>query len=107
LHVSASERVDDAGELDQEPVAGGLTMRPWCSGAQRLESGERSFFVDLDQAGIAGNIGREDRCKPAGGALWIHPRHSTSGSIEIVPEITSKRSARCMPTHVFTGMIIR
>jgi hypothetical protein len=70
-------------------------------------AGRAFLLVGLDQAGIAGNIGREDRCKPTFDALWIHRRHSTSGSTEIVPEITSKRSARYMPTHVFTGMIIR
>jgi hypothetical protein len=43
--------------------------------AQRLEPAERSFLVGLDQAGIAGDIGREDRCKPTFDASWPNRLH--------------------------------
>jgi hypothetical protein len=47
-------------------------------GAQRLESAEGSFFVGLDQAGIAGDIGREDRCKPTFDASWRNRLHDSN-----------------------------
>jgi hypothetical protein len=69
----ATESVDDAGELDQQPVAGGLDEAAlviadlWIDhlGAQRLEPGERAFLVSLDQPRIAREIGGEDRRQPA------------------------------------------
>ena len=69
----ASEGVDDAGEFDQQPVAGGLDdaaamlgdLRIDYLGAERPQPAERPFLVGPDQSGITGNIGREDRCEPA------------------------------------------
>ena len=74
----ASERADDAGELDQEAVAGGLYDAAlvagdlWVDGlgAQRFEPAECAFLVGFDQARIAGDIGREDRREPTFDASW-------------------------------------
>ena len=65
----AAHRVDDAGELDQQAVAGDLDdaaamlrdlgvdeLAP-----NFLQSGEGSFFIDAHQAGIAGHVGGQDR----------------------------------------------
>ena len=73
LHLGrATQRVDDAGELDQEAVAGGLDdaaamlgdLRIDDFGAQRLEPAEGAFLVGFDQARVARDIGREDRREP-------------------------------------------
>ena len=76
LHFGrASERVDDAGKLDQQAVAGGLDDAALMVGdlgidqiaAERLEPAERPFFIGLDQPRIAGHIGGEDRGETADG----------------------------------------
>ena len=65
----AAHRVDDAGELDEQPVAGGLDDAAVMLGdgrvdqlrAQRLEPRERALLVGAHQPGVAGDIGGEDR----------------------------------------------
>ena len=73
LHLDrAAHRVDDAGELDEQPVAGGLDdaaavlvdlgvdqLAP-----NRLQRRERAFLVRAHQPRIAGDIGRQDRRQP-------------------------------------------
>ena len=87
LHLGrASERVDDAGELDQEAVAGRLDdaaamagdLRIDHLGAERLEPAERAFLVGLDQPRVAGDIGREDRREPTFDASWPCGLHGAS-----------------------------
>jgi hypothetical protein len=68
----AAQRVDDAGELDQQTVAhrlddpammlGNLGIRHL--GADCPEPFQGSALVDADQPQIAGDIGREDRREP-------------------------------------------
>ena len=68
----AAQRVDDAGELDEEPVAGGFDDAPLMLGdarvdqfaPQRLERRQRPFLVLPDEPRIAGDIGGEDRRQP-------------------------------------------
>jgi hypothetical protein len=70
--AGATQRVDDAGELDQEAVAcclddpAAMAVDLWIDhfGAERLEPAESPFLVGFDQARIAGDIGREDRREP-------------------------------------------
>jgi hypothetical protein len=71
----AHHRVDDAAELDQHTVAGGLDdaamilRDSWIDELKPmgLEPRERSPLVDLHEPTIADHIGGEDRCEPA---LW-------------------------------------
>src|SRR5437870_13513205 len=73
LHLGrTTQGVDDADELDQEAVAGGLDyaavmtgdLRVDHLGAERLEPAEGPFLIGFDQARVAGHIGREDRREP-------------------------------------------
>ena len=75
LHLDrAAHRIDDAGELDQEPVAGGfddaasvlLDLRIAQLAADRLQCGERAFLIHTHQARITRHIGGEDRGETAG-----------------------------------------
>jgi len=67
-------RIDDAGKFDQQAVAGGLDdaammaldLRVDHLGAQYPEPAERALLIGLDQPRVAGDIGRQDRGKPAG-----------------------------------------
>jgi hypothetical protein len=67
-----AQRIDDAGELDEQPVAGGLDDAPLVVGdagidqlaAQRLERGQRALLVLPDQPRIAGDIGGQNRRQP-------------------------------------------
>jgi hypothetical protein len=68
----AGDGFDDAGELDQQPVAGRLDhARPVLGdlrvdqlAAQRLQTRKCALFVLPHQPRIARNIGREDRREP-------------------------------------------
>ena len=73
LHLDrAAHRVDDAGELDQQAVAGGLDDAAAMLGdlgvdqfaAERLQRRERAFLVRAHQPRVAGDIGRQDRRQP-------------------------------------------
>ena len=75
LHFGrAAKRFDDAAELDEQPVAGGLdeTAPMLCDfrieelAAQRPEALQGAAFIGADQPRIARNIGRGDRGKSAG-----------------------------------------
>src|SRR5215472_15217972 len=75
LHLGrAAQCVDDAGELDQEAIAGGLDDAAAMLGdlwvehrdAQGLEPAEGAFLVGFDQPRIARDIGCEDRDRPRG-----------------------------------------
>src|SRR5215813_12205531 len=69
----AAHRIDDAGEFDQEPVAGGLDdaaamlsdlgLRHFA--AQRRQCRVRALLVLAHQPRIASNIGRQHRRQPA------------------------------------------
>jgi len=68
-----AHRVDDAGELGKEAVAGGFDDAPAVLGdleigeftANRPQRRQRALFVFTPQPRIAGNIDSEDRCQPA------------------------------------------
>jgi hypothetical protein len=101
LHLGcAAERVDDAGELDQETVAGRLddaapmarNVRFDDLDAERLEPAERAFLIGLDQTRRAGDIGREDRRKPTFDATLPCGLHGAS-PVEDNPILTSARRA--------------
>ena len=76
----AAHRVDDAGELDQEPVAGGLDDAAAVLGdhrvgefaPDRLEGGKRALLVLAHQPRVSGDIGRQNRRQPALDPLLAH-----------------------------------
>ena len=76
----AAHGIDDAGELDQHAVAGGLDDTAGMLGdlgidqfaAMRLQSRERAFLVVADQPAVAGDIGREDGRQPPLNAIVSH-----------------------------------
>src|SRR6516225_1966023 len=101
LHLSGrAERVDDAGELDQEAVAGGLDdaalmvgdLRIDDFGAQHPEPAQGPFLVGLDQARVAGDIGRDERREPTFDASWPCGLHGAS-SVADDPTRTGARRA--------------
>ncbi len=69
----ATHRIDDAGELDEQSVAGGLDDAAVMRGdgrvdqfaAQCLQPRQRALLVRPHQPRIAGDIAREDRGEPA------------------------------------------
>jgi hypothetical protein len=74
LHFDrTAHRIDDAGKLDQQAVAGGLDDAAMMLGdfridelaAQRLEAFERAFLVRPHQPRIPRHIGGEDRGETA------------------------------------------
>ena len=81
--ISAAQRVDDAGELDQEAVAGGLDDAALVLGdlrieelaAQLLEAFERALLVCPHQPRIPRHIGGEDRGETTGRG------HQVAGSV--------------------------
>src|SRR5262249_10980099 len=81
-----AQGVDNAGELDQQPVAGGLddatvmlsNFRVDYLGSEGLQPAERSFLVGSDQARIPRHIGREDRRKPTFDTSWPCGLHGAS-----------------------------
>ena len=70
----AAQRIDDAGELDEEAIAGSFDQPTAMCGDRRInhfrsdrpQPTKRSFLVKPDQAGIAGDIGCQDRGEPPG-----------------------------------------
>ena len=105
LHFGrASERVDDAGELDQQAVAGGLDeaavmlgdFRIDHFGAQRLEPAERSFLIGTDQARIAGHIGGKDRREPTFDASWPGGLHGASSVVDNPTRTGVRRALRAL-----------
>jgi hypothetical protein len=82
----AAYRINDAGEFDQHPIAGGLDdpaavfldLRIDQLAAQRFQRGERSLFVGTHQPAIAGNIscenGGEPPLDPLSAHQWADPQ---------------------------------
>ena len=75
LHLDrAAHRIDDAGELDQQAVAGGLDDAAAMLGdlgvdqfaPKRLQRGERALLVRAHQPRVAGDIGGENGGEAAG-----------------------------------------
>src|SRR6516164_1999035 len=106
---SATHRVDDAGELDEQAVAGGfynaapvlLDLRIAQLAADRLQFGERAFLVRPHQPRIARNIGGEDRGEPAGLA------HASSPAAKRSPDRNRSRCSglrQCMASGTITGV---
>ena len=96
LHAhGAGHRFDDAGEFEQEAVAGGLDDAAFVLGdlgvdqfaAQRLQAGQRAGFVLAHQPAVARNIGHENGGKPAldplfaQGALRETPASAAGGHL--------------------------
>ena len=84
LHLDgATHRVDDAGKLDEQAVAGRfddaaavlLDLRVGKLAPQRLQRGESAFLVRAHQPRIAGDIGGEN-----GGQLAFDAFRSQSGT---------------------------
>ena len=80
LHLDrAPHRVDDAGKLYQQPVAGGLDDAAAVLGdlgvdqfaPDRLQRRERAFLVGAHQPRIADDIGRQNRREFAGRAHYV------------------------------------
>src|SRR5262249_17733177 len=75
-----AQRVDHAGELRQQPVAGGLDDAPPVLGdlgidelaPQRPQPGKRALLVRAHQAAVAGHIRGKDCREPALDALVVH-----------------------------------
>ena len=69
----ATRGVNDACELDQEPIASGLDDTAPMRGNLRiknfppmgLERGECTFLINAHQAAVAGHIGSEDGSQPS------------------------------------------
>jgi hypothetical protein len=84
--ISAAQRVDDAGELNQDAVTGRLDDAAVMAGdfridhldAKHLESGEVALLVGFDQARIASHVGGEDRCEPTFDTSWPRGLHGAS-----------------------------
>jgi hypothetical protein len=89
LHLDrTAHRVDDAGEFDQQAVAGRFDdaaavlgdLRVTKLAADRPQSGKRALLIGLHQPRIARDIGRQDRREaaldplPAHGAILSQPR---------------------------------
>jgi hypothetical protein len=73
LHLDgAAHGIDDAGELDQEPVAGGFYDAPVMGDylaveqlrAQRIEARQGARLIGRHHAAITDNIGGKDRREP-------------------------------------------
>jgi hypothetical protein len=100
----ATQRIDDAGELDQEPVTGRLDdaapmardLRVYHLGAQRLKPAERAFLVGFDQARVAYDIGREDRREPTFDASLPCGLH---GASPVAHDPTSTAGLRALSTR--------
>src|SRR5215813_14126523 len=90
----AAQRVDDAGELDQQPVTHGLHQATATLDDLGLEDflqiseepGPRPFLVTVAQPAIADHIGDEDGSKPA-----FHVRPPSSRNYQIVDRRTIGR----------------
>ncbi len=74
LHLDrAAHRIDDAGKLHQQAVAGGLDDAAVMLGdlrieelaAQRFEAFERAFLVRPHQPAVTGDVRRKDCSEPA------------------------------------------
>jgi hypothetical protein len=84
LHLYRAARgVDDARELDQEPVTGRLDdpammlsdLRIDQLPTMRLQAFKRAFLVASHQARVASNVGRQDGCQPPIGPLALPSGH--------------------------------
>ena len=75
----AAHRLDGAGEIDQQAVAGALDDAAAVGGDMRLDqlaevalqALQRAFLVAAHQPAVAGDIGRQDGGEPAFGALLL------------------------------------
>ncbi len=81
LHVDgAAHGIDDAGELDQQAVAGGLHQAAAMVGdggleklgAVRRERRDGAFLVEADEAAVACDVGRQHGGKPPVQAILRH-----------------------------------
>jgi len=81
-----AQGVDNAGELDQQPIAGRLDDAAvmFCNfgvdhlGAERLQPAERPFLIGSNEARVSRHIGGENGRKPAFDASWPFGLHGAS-----------------------------
>ena len=101
IGIHQGDIVVDAGELDEQAVAGGLDDAaamggdPWIdhSGAKHLQPAEGAFLVGFDQARVAGDIGREDRREPTFDAFGPCRLH---GASSLADNTTSRNLRRVL-----------
>jgi hypothetical protein len=81
LHCGgAAQRIDDAGELNEQAVAGGLDDAALIVGDARVDQfapqcpqlRQRPFLIETDEPRIAGDIGGEDRRQASFGPPFGH-----------------------------------
>ena len=76
----AAHRLDGAGEIDQQAVAGAFDDAAAMRGNMRfdqlaemgLQSAQRAFLVMTHQPAVAGHVGREDGRQSSFGTLYFH-----------------------------------
>ena len=92
LHLNrAAHGVDDAGELDQQAVAGGLDdaaamlgdLRVDQLAPDRLQPRERAFLVRAHQPRIADDIGRHDCRQTAFDPPFAHMEPVPQGNVQL------------------------
>ena len=103
-----AHRVNDAGELDQEPIAGGLDdaaavlgdLRVAELASDRPQCGEGTLLVRFRQPRVAGDIGRQDRREPTFDTGLPSSLHGASSVAAILHEPTLPRisSPPALPT---------
>ena len=89
LHLDGTAHgIKDAGEFDEEAVAGRLDDATAVLGdlaiaklsADRARCGERALLIFAHQSRIAGDIDSEYRCQPALDPLFAHPAGPLQGA---------------------------
>jgi hypothetical protein len=97
----AAHRVDDAGELYEQSVAGGLDDAPAMLldlgiaqlPPDRLQCRERAFLVLAHQPRVAGDVGRQDRCEPPLDPFLRHRRRPSPRATAYYARVAAKASA--------------
>src|SRR6202011_6249281 len=94
----ATHRIDNAGELDQQPVASRLNnaaavlLDLWVGklASQLLQRSESAFFVRSHQTRISSELGRQDRCEPPLDPCLCHRSRPRSRATAYYPWATAK-----------------
>src|SRR5262249_51385641 len=110
----ATHSVDDARELDQHAVAGGLDdlaavlldLRVDQGAAVPLQSGKRALLVRAHQPAVTGHIGRHDRRQLALGASLVHG-WTLPGRFRSHPSTALLRRAAGEPTNLASPIQFR
>src|SRR6202040_3639292 len=94
----ATHRIDNAGELDQQPVASRfnnaaavlLDLRVGKLASQPLQRSESALLVRSHQTRIASDIGLQDRCEPPLDPCLCHRSRPRSRATAYYPWATAK-----------------